>query len=127
MKLSKSWYRVTLFSKFLALVLFVGLPFGGFYLGMRFQAALTPIVIQVPRITTKEAINIVKQQKEVKKWLGLFSGPGQTSPSTGGKPAFAYDHTEEDNYVIRVYEIISDRSTTMGFYKVNMDSGLVTK
>ncbi len=37
MKLPKSWTTVTPFSKTLAFVLFITLPFVGFYLGMKYQ------------------------------------------------------------------------------------------
>jgi hypothetical protein len=42
MKLSKSLTKVTLFSKLLTSVLFILLPFIGFYLGMQFQISITP-------------------------------------------------------------------------------------
>lgn len=40
MKLPKTLTRVTTFSKIIALMLFVLLPFGGFYVGLRYQQAV---------------------------------------------------------------------------------------
>ena len=42
MKVSKSLTKVTIFSKLLTSVLFIALPFLGFYLGMQFQISITP-------------------------------------------------------------------------------------
>ena len=41
-KLPKSWTTVTLFSKYLTMILFIVLPFVGFYLGMQYQDLVTP-------------------------------------------------------------------------------------
>lgn len=40
MKLSKKYTTVTTFSKTIALILFIALPFIGFYLGMQYQKGL---------------------------------------------------------------------------------------
>src|ERR1051326_7718935 len=37
MKLSKTWIKVTPLSKKIAMILFIALPFAGFYIGTRFQ------------------------------------------------------------------------------------------
>ena len=42
-KLSKSWVTVTPLSKMLALLLFIFLPFIGFYLGMQYQKSQMPL------------------------------------------------------------------------------------
>ncbi len=41
MPLPKSLTTVTRFSKFLALILFISLPFGGFYIGMQYQKSFS--------------------------------------------------------------------------------------
>ena len=41
-KLSKTWTTVTPLSKFLAMALFILLPFIGFYLGVQYQKNVTP-------------------------------------------------------------------------------------
>lgn len=41
-KLSKTWTTVTPLSKFLAMALFIALPFVGFYLGVQYQKNITP-------------------------------------------------------------------------------------
>ncbi len=43
MKLPKSWTTVTPLSKVLAMILFVGLPFTGFYIGYKYNQSLNPI------------------------------------------------------------------------------------
>jgi hypothetical protein len=58
---------------------------------------------------------LVKNLPEVKNWLNLFTGPKGTSPITGGKPVIKFDHMEEDEYVIRVYEQILDDGCTVTF------------
>lgn len=58
MSLPKSLTTVTTFSKFLALFLFILLPFAGFYFGIRYQEGLTPIQQPQPNVQpacTKEA------------------------------------------------------------------------
>lgn len=42
MALSKAFTTVTPFSKLVALLMFVGFPFLGFYLGTQFQQSITP-------------------------------------------------------------------------------------
>ena len=48
MKLPKSVTTVTPFSKFIALILFIALPFGGFYAGIKYEQAVQTINTPVP-------------------------------------------------------------------------------
>lgn len=48
MKLSKSWTTVTPLSKLIALILFIALPFIGFYLGLHYQQPLSSATISSP-------------------------------------------------------------------------------
>jgi hypothetical protein len=45
-KISKAWTTVTPLSKALALLLFIALPFIGFYLGMEYQKRISPQLIK---------------------------------------------------------------------------------
>jgi hypothetical protein len=129
--LPKSFTTVTTLSKILALMMFISLPFLGFYLGMKYQIAITPTsncpTASVNKLTQEEAINRVRQQKEVKDWLLLFTGLNQTNPTTKGRAVTAYDSTEGDSYIIHVFEDLPDHTATFGWYKVNSLSGIITK
>jgi hypothetical protein len=87
----------------------------------------TTIPNLIKTITSQDAVKIISQQKDVKDWLLLFTGPGQTSSSTTGKPVISYDHMEGKSYVIHVYEDLSDHTSTFNWYKVDRNSGAVTK
>ena len=54
--LHKYLFTVTTFLKILAMILFIALPFLGFYLGMQYQKMLTitnsPIVLEVHQVTS---------------------------------------------------------------------------
>jgi hypothetical protein len=53
--LHKYLFTVTTFSKLLAMILFITLPFAGFYLGMKYQEKtniVTPYVLQTQKIVT---------------------------------------------------------------------------
>lgn len=61
MKLSPSFTTVTSFSKILAAVLFVSLPFAGFFLGMEYQKGIAPVILnqfnqQVPIVITPSPV-----------------------------------------------------------------------
>lgn len=78
-------------------------------------------------ISQEDAINLVKQQKEVKDWLTLFNGPGGTSPKTYGTAHFAFDHMDNNLYIIHAYEDMPDHTSSFNWYKVNKKTGEVTK
>jgi len=59
----------------------------------------------------------------VQEWLQLFSGPGQTSPKTGGRPAFVVHRIENNYYVIQVFENMPSHTATFNWYKVNSQTG----
>ncbi len=52
MKFPKELTTVTAFSKILALVLFIVLPFGGFYLGREYQRSIDHYIYQMPQAQT---------------------------------------------------------------------------
>lgn len=79
------------------------------------------------QLTEQEAIELVRSTDEVKEWLLLFSGPNGTSPITGGKPAFNIDQVEENYYLVQVFENLPERTVTFNWYKVNSQTGEVTK
>lgn len=74
-------------------------------------------------ISEEEAINLVKNLPEVKEWLSLFTGPGNTSPTTGGKPMIVVDNKSEQGYSIHVYEQLTDHAATFNWYSVNSKTG----
>jgi len=82
---------------------------------------------KVQKITDQEAIELVRNTEEVKEWLILFSGPEQTSPKTGGRPAFIVDRSEENYHIIQVLENMPDHVVTFNWYKVNSQTGEVSK
>lgn len=55
MKLSKKYTTVTTLSKTLALILFIALPFIGFYLGMQYQKGLDVAIQTVDQIPVGKA------------------------------------------------------------------------
>lgn len=81
----------------------------------------------VPRVTSTEAIKKVKNLPDVQEWLSLFSGPGHTSPITGGKPIIEIDSISDDSYIIHAYEQTSDHTATFGWYSVNKKTGAISK
>ena len=74
-----------------------------------------------------KAIKLVNQRSEVKNWLKLFKGPGNTSPKTGGKPSWQVDREKGDLVSVKVAEDMADHQVTFGFYEVNLRTGKVTK
>jgi uncharacterized protein YcnI len=75
----------------------------------------------------EKAIKLVNQKSEVKAWLKLFRGPGNTSPKTGGHPGWQVEPKKGDVVTVRVSEDMPERDVTFGFYDVNMKTGKVTK
>ena len=145
MKLPKELTTVTPASKFLAVILFVTIPFLAFLYGMKYQEFLdfnrhpkdsvsSRKVKRVPTPTpdfSKTAINLVRNQKEVQEWLGLFTEQYGTNPVTGGKPVIDIDHKEVNDFLIHVYEKVSDsfypHNATFNWYRVNEKTWEVTK
>jgi hypothetical protein len=74
-----------------------------------------------------KAIKLVNQKGEVKAWLKLFKGPGNTSPKTGGRPGWQVDGKRGDLVTVRVSEDMPERDVTFGFYDVNLKTGKVRK
>lgn len=131
--LPKSFTTVTKLSKIVALIMFVSLPFAGFYLGMNYQRMLTSSFTPTTnsnhenRLTIEEATKLVTAKKEVKEWLLLFTGPGKTNPMTDGRAVIAFDRSEGNIYFIHVFEDLPDHTATLGWYKVNSLTKEVTK
>ncbi|MBU4466777.1 hypothetical protein KKF47_01780, partial [Patescibacteria group bacterium] len=71
-------------------------------------------------ISEKEAIDLIHNLPEVKEWLALFTGPGGTSPITGGRPAIEIDSKSAEEYTIHVYEALSDHTATFNWYSINL-------
>lgn len=84
MKLAKKLTTATPLSKILAMVLFIALPFVGFYLGIRYQG-LNNTIKNVPQIQTqitqKQVENVVSQfeayqeARDGKKVMSIFTPP----------------------------------------------------
>lgn len=125
-KLPRSLTTVTPFSKLLAAILFITLPFVGFYLGLHYQA--TGLVRSSSRISSTQALALVKDLPEVKSWLALFAGPGSTGPVSGGHPIIELTGTSGGIYFIHVYESVpSDgHSATFNRYQVDSVTGKIT-
>jgi hypothetical protein len=75
------------------------------------------------KVPEEEAVNLVENLPKVKEWLALFTGPGSTSPTTGGKPVIGFDHMEGDIYVIHVYESLPTHTATFNWYYVDFQTG----
>lgn len=73
----------------------------------------------------ERALSIVRNLPEVKEWLNLFSGPGGTSPTTGGKAIIELDSVEGGIYTIRAWESMPDHRATFNWYYVNVETGEV--
>ena len=84
---------------------------------------LQPISPEEKFISEEEAINLIKELPKVKEWLALFTGPGGTGPTTGGKPMVEVDSKSAEGYTIHVYEILSDHTATFNWYDVNSKTG----
>ena len=77
-------------------------------------------------ISEEEAINLVRNLPEVTEWLSLFTEPGDTSPTTGGKPMIIIDSKSEQGYSVHIYEQLSDHTATFNWYSVNSKTGEIT-
>src|SRR5260221_203082 len=67
----KYLFTVTTFSKILAMLLFITLPFIGFYLGMKYQEEVTistPIISKVQKILSPTPTPIIGSATEFKKY-----------------------------------------------------------
>lgn len=76
-------------------------------------------------ISEQEAINLVINLPEVKEWLALFMGSDNTSPTTGGKPVIELSDKSDEEYIIHVYEKLSDHTATFNWYVVNLKTGKI--
>lgn len=79
------------------------------------------------QVSQQKAIELVRNQKDVQVWLALFSGPGQTSPKTGGRPVIAFDHMDGNRYIIHVFEDLPDHTATFNWFEVDSETGAVTR
>lgn len=73
----------------------------------------------------EKALSIVKNLSEVKAWLNLFSGPGNTSPKTGGRPIIEIDSIKDKVYTVHVYESMKTHNATFNWYYVNVETGKI--
>jgi len=124
--LPPSFTTVTPFSKLLAAILFITLPFVGFYLGLHYQEKN---LVQAPsQISSSQALALVKDLPEVKSWLALFTGPGSTGPVSGGRPVIELTGTSGGIYSIHVYETVppDGHSATFNRYQVDFATGKIT-
>lgn len=90
---------------------------------------ITAVVIIVDRrqpITSEKAVRLVMARPEVRNWMALFSGPGQTSSKTGGKAVVGFDRIEAGYWVFHLYEQTADHQATFNWYRVNQITGEVT-
>ncbi|MEK7562084.1 MAG: hypothetical protein AAB509_00175 [Patescibacteria group bacterium] len=82
-----------------------------------------PTSLEEKFISEEKAINLIKELPKVKEWLALFTGPGGTGPTTGGKPIIEVDSKTAEGYTIHVYELLSDHTATFNWYSVNLKTG----
>jgi hypothetical protein len=85
MKISKKWNKVTPFSKYLAMLLFITLPFAGFYIGTEYGKQLgisttvdtlivPPVTVSIPPVTQTETQNQMQAQTQEEMTLtGVIS------------------------------------------------------
>jgi len=123
---SKIWIIVIIF------VLIIDGILAWRYRWMEKVSTMSPIVFLTPQptpeekfISEEEAINLIKKLPEVKEWLALFTGPGGTSPITGGKPVIQVDSKSAEEYTIHIYENLSDHIATFNWYDVNSKTGKI--
>lgn len=68
-----------------------------------------------------KALDLVKKRPDVQSWLHLFTGPNNTSPSTGGRPVIAIiEKPSPKTYIVQAYEEMSDHQATFAYYKVDL-------
>lgn len=127
MKLSKKLTTVTPFSKYLAMVLFIILPFVGFYLGIKYQEINYTISIGSQyqnQITKNQAEDIVKDLPEVKKML-----------DNAKNERIVTADERKDNWYVQVAEVVEDtrpedkertgHTATFNWYKIDKNNGKV--
>jgi len=114
-----------LFSKklFIILLLILILVVGGYFAWQYFGMPEEVVPEKEVKVPEEETVNLVKNLPEVKEWLALFTGPGGTDPTTGGKPVIEFSHMEGDIYVIHVYESLLTHTATFNWYYVNFQTG----
>jgi hypothetical protein len=76
--------------------------------------------------TESQAVDLVNNLDEIKRWKSLFTNGG-FSPQTGGVPMIEVWEETDEVYKVDVYEKISDRSPNYGFYVVEKKTGQVYK
>jgi hypothetical protein len=75
-------------------------------------------------LTEEQALQKVREVREVKEWLGAMQRAGKP-------PHIVIDREEEGSFIVQVYEIVQDgpdqaHTATMGWYRVNRRTGEVT-
>lgn len=112
MQLPKSLTAVTTLSKVLAVLLFILLPFAGFYLGIMYQKAVkmgessVDVAVQKPSVTKTEFM--IKKSAGNSNYPGSYkyelwkndgSGDGPAIYSVVNRNGFGYDVTEDKKYI----------------------------
>ena len=80
-------------------------------------------------VTEVKAIQIIKNQPEVSKWLAIFSGPNSTDPATGNQAVVEIDDESSTTYTVWAYDLVGppvDAADTVGRWLVNKSTGSVS-
>ena len=75
------------------------------------------------KISSAEAVAIVKRRKDVKEFFAQFPG-GKSKATGGGYPVIDVEPLEK-NWNVHVYEQTPDHTATMDWFEVNSQTGAV--
>lgn len=106
MRLPKSFTTVTPLSKTLAFILFIALPFAGFYLGMEYQKRTT-VIDNATVTSTSDTITNPKYLDQTSMLFAIINRTLKTNLST----------TETDYNFIEFPEVVKARTLDLSKYK----------
>jgi hypothetical protein len=78
-------------------------------------------------LSSADVIAIVSNLASVKQWEAVFTGPNETSPTTGGTPVIGIDSETTSTYEVQAYEDMPDHDVTFGWYNIDKTSGVCTE
>jgi len=111
------FFRVTTFSKYLALALFVLLPFGGLWAGLQF----VPVeMIEVERVVVKEAESNRKLDTSSTNSVG---SPGEPCPfERNSSSKYIVSQDQDSEYVVCFGNYLVQRDTSSYFADIRQDT-----
>ena len=125
--------------KFIYALLIITIVGSGVALELKYQVSVFNTnqtikeIVPQKKITSDEAIKLVREFSEVKEWLKVFSTPDYINPKTRSHAFVEIEHETDTNYIVWVYSVvhgdgdIAGHAVTHGFYAVDFNTAAVRK